>query len=110
MTFLPQVTPGAVTMDDILVPGDRLVAAGYALYGSATMVVLTTGCGVNGFMLDPVSHIITLLNSELSPPPISNKLWPTRLKMASFFNHRPPQLSQVYFNTILINDCCNPQK
>ena len=32
------------------------VAAGYALYGSATMVVISIGAGpVNGFMLDPVS-------------------------------------------------------
>jgi len=32
-----------------------MVAAGYALYGSATMIVLSTGNGVNGFTLDPVS-------------------------------------------------------
>ena len=33
-----------------------MVAAGYALYGSATMIVLTTGGNtVNGFTLDPVS-------------------------------------------------------
>jgi len=34
-----------------------MVAAGYALYGSATMMVLSLGKGrgVNGFMLDPVS-------------------------------------------------------
>ena len=31
----------------------QIVAAGYALYGSATMMVLSTGHGVNGFMLDP---------------------------------------------------------
>jgi hypothetical protein len=33
-----------------------MVAAGYALYGSATMIVLSTGNGVNGFTLDPVSE------------------------------------------------------
>jgi len=38
---------------DALQPGRTLVAAGYALYGSATMLVLSTGNGVNGFMLDP---------------------------------------------------------
>jgi len=33
------------------------VAAGYALYGSATMIVISIGNGpVNGFMLDPVSE------------------------------------------------------
>lgn len=30
------------------------MAAGYSLYGSATMMVLSTGNGVNGFLLDPV--------------------------------------------------------
>lgn len=42
-------------MKDALQPGRKLVAAGYAMYGSATMLVLSTGNGVNGFMLDPVS-------------------------------------------------------
>ncbi len=31
----------------------KLVAAGYALYGSATMMVLSTGGPVDGFILDP---------------------------------------------------------
>ncbi|KJH40518.1 fructose-1,6-bisphosphatase [Dictyocaulus viviparus] len=44
---------GDVTLADVLRPGREMVAAGYALYGSATMVVLTTGNGVNGFTLDP---------------------------------------------------------
>ena len=38
---------------DVLNPGRELVAAGYALYGAATMVVLSTGNNVNGFILDP---------------------------------------------------------
>ena len=37
------------------------VAAGYALYGSATMIVLSIGNGpVNGFMLDPVRRTVHL--------------------------------------------------
>ena len=42
-------------MRDALQPGRQIVAAGYAMYGSATMVVLSVGNGVQGFMLDPVS-------------------------------------------------------
>jgi len=42
-----------VTTNDALQAGNKLVAAGYALYGSATMMVISTGQGVNGFMLDP---------------------------------------------------------
>lgn len=44
-----------MTRKDALQPGRDFVAAGYALFGSATMVVLSTGRGVNGFTLDPVS-------------------------------------------------------
>jgi len=38
---------------DALQPGRKCVAAGYALYGSATMMVISVGTGVHGFMLDP---------------------------------------------------------
>lgn len=42
-------TPAAA---EFLQPGTQQVAAGYALYGSSTMLVITTGHGVNGFTLD----------------------------------------------------------
>lgn len=38
---------------DLLKPGNELIAAGYALYDAATVLVLSTGFGVNGFTLDP---------------------------------------------------------
>ncbi|CDJ58847.1 fructose-1,6-bisphosphatase, putative [Eimeria maxima] len=38
---------------DFLQPGKEQLAAGYVLYGSSTMLVMTTGSGVNGFTLDP---------------------------------------------------------
>ncbi|MDY6991760.1 MAG: class 1 fructose-bisphosphatase [Pseudomonadota bacterium] len=40
------------TINDFLQPGTRQVCAGYAVYGPSTMMVLTTGRGVNGFTLD----------------------------------------------------------
>ncbi len=40
------------TAQDFLQAGTRQVAAGYALYGPSTMIMLTTGHGVNGFTLD----------------------------------------------------------
>jgi fructose-1,6-bisphosphatase I len=42
----------AASEADFLQPGVKQVCAGYALYGSSTMLVLTTGHGVNGFTLD----------------------------------------------------------
>ena len=44
---------GPIQMEDVLQKGDRQVAAGYVLYGSSTMLVYTTGSGVNGFTYDP---------------------------------------------------------
>ncbi len=46
------VSGRAATAEDFLQPGTKQVCAGYALYGSSTMLVLTTGHGVNGFTLD----------------------------------------------------------
>ncbi|HHM06124.1 MAG TPA: class 1 fructose-bisphosphatase [Gammaproteobacteria bacterium] len=43
---------GEVKTEDFLQPGTKQICAGYALYGPATMLVLTTGNGVNGFTLD----------------------------------------------------------
>ena len=54
MFFFLQKHDDHPTVDDALQPGNQMVAAGYALYGSATMVVLSTGGPVNGFTLDPV--------------------------------------------------------
>lgn len=41
------------TIEDVLQEGKRLLAAGYVIYGSSTMMVYTTGRGVFGFTLDP---------------------------------------------------------
>ncbi|MXS85390.1 class 1 fructose-bisphosphatase [Nitrosomonas sp. HPC101] len=46
------VSGQAASMEDFLQPGTKQICAGYALYGSSTMLVLTTGNGVNGFTLD----------------------------------------------------------
>ena len=44
---------GPGTLEDCLQPGHDLVAAGYIIYGSSTMLVYSTGQGVHGFTLDP---------------------------------------------------------
>jgi fructose-1,6-bisphosphatase I len=54
---------------DILLPGNKLVAAGYALYGSATMIVLSVGNGVNGFMLDPAIGEFLLTDRDMKIKP-----------------------------------------
>ncbi len=47
----PEGTP--VQLEDFLQKGENQVAAGYIVYGSSTMLVYTTGAGVNGFTLNP---------------------------------------------------------
>ena len=56
-----QATDDEPCEKDALRPGRTLVAAGYSLYGSATMMVISTGQGVNCFMLDPVSAPVKAL-------------------------------------------------
>ena len=49
-----KITPGEHgTLEDALQPASKLVAAGYVIFGSSTMLVYTTGQGVHGFTLDP---------------------------------------------------------
>ncbi|ERE80539.1 fructose-1,6-bisphosphatase isozyme 2-like protein [Cricetulus griseus] len=50
---------------DALQPGRNIVAAGYALYGSATLVALSTGQGVDLFMLDPALGEFVLVEKDI---------------------------------------------
>nr|XP_033783898.1 fructose-1,6-bisphosphatase 1-like [Geotrypetes seraphini] len=60
-----KTSDGEPSEKDALQPGRNLVAAGYALYGSATMLVLATDCGVNGFMLDPAIGEFLLVDKNV---------------------------------------------
>ncbi len=53
-------------LDCILQSGEHLRCAGYAVYGSACMLVLATTEGVNGFTLDPVGTNCVLFFYEIS--------------------------------------------
>jgi len=55
-------------LDDMLQPGRDQVAAGYVVYGSSTMLVYTTGCGVNGFTLDPSIGEFCLSQPDMKSP------------------------------------------
>lgn len=56
------------TADDWLRPGRDLVAAGYLLYGTSTMLVYSTGDGVHAFTLDPEVGEFLLTWSDLRFP------------------------------------------
>jgi len=51
-----------------LQPGSKIVAAGYAVYGSSTALVLTTGHGVHEFQLDPTCGEFFLSRSNVKCP------------------------------------------
>jgi len=57
-----------VRAEDFLQPGQAQVAAGYALYGPATMLVLSVGFGVAGFTLDPDLGEFMLTQPDLRVP------------------------------------------
>lgn len=66
----PVGTP--VQLEDFLQPGSKQVAAGYIVYGSSTMLVFTTGHGVNGFTLDPSIGVFILSHPNMQCPPYGN--------------------------------------
>lgn len=57
-----------VTQEDFLQPGNRQVAAGYVIYGSSTMLVYSTGNGVNGFTYDPTIGVFCLSHPNMKTP------------------------------------------
>jgi fructose-1,6-bisphosphatase I len=59
---------GQATIEDVLQRGVEQVAAGYVIYGSSTMLVYTTGKGVNGFTLDPSIGEFCLSHPEMRIP------------------------------------------
>lgn len=61
-------TEGKATMTDVLQRGTEQVAAGYVIYGSSTMLVYTTGKGVNGFTLDPSIGEFCLSHPDMQIP------------------------------------------
>lgn len=61
-------TEGQACLDDILQNGTEQVAAGYVIYGSSTMLVYTTGKGVNGFTLDPSIGEFCLSHPNMTIP------------------------------------------
>ena len=67
-SVLRHATAAVPTTADYLQPGTRQVAAGYAIYGPATMLVLTVGKGTHGFTLDREIGNFILTHPNLAIP------------------------------------------
>ncbi|HOI08823.1 MAG TPA: class 1 fructose-bisphosphatase [Deltaproteobacteria bacterium] len=64
-----RITPGGDgTLEDCLQPGRKLFGAGYIIYSSSTILVYSTGHGVNGFSLDPSVGEFVLSHPNITMP------------------------------------------
>ena len=81
---------GRAELDDFLQPGTELVAAGYIIYGSSSMLVYTTGRGVNGFTLDPSIGEFCLSHPDMKIPK-SGKIYSIN---QGYFVHFPKGIKQ----------------
>jgi len=63
---------GPCKLEDFLQKGSALVAAGYVLYGTSTILVYSTGNGVNGFTLDPSIGEFCLSHKNIRMPHAGN--------------------------------------
>lgn len=68
-SILRAPNPGAhAAEEDFLRPGSAQVCAGYAIYGPATMIVLTVGTGAHGFTLEPQLGEFILTHPAIQVP------------------------------------------
>ena len=97
--------------EEVLQKGSKQVAAGYILYGPSTILVYTSGEGVNGFTLEPESQRFLLSHQDLRIPPRGKTYsinhgnrsywhpWTSRfvdhLTQSDESNHRPSSLRWV---------------
>ncbi|PIE90500.1 MAG: class 1 fructose-bisphosphatase [Acidobacteria bacterium] len=88
-----------VCQAETLQQGIKQVAAGYVLYGSSTMMVYTTGHGVNGFTLDPSIGEFLLSHPNMTIPE-SGKTYSANLGQVEYFM---PEV-QKYVKHLMVDD------
>lgn len=99
-------------VEDCLQPGSELVAAGYVLYGSSTMLVYSTGQGVHGFTLDPSigEFLLSHENIRFPEPPayysvnhVNQRKWPEGVKRYVDWlqSDDAPKLSERYTGSLV---------
>jgi fructose-1,6-bisphosphatase I len=87
---------GQPTEQDFMQPGSKQVAAGYAVYGPQTMLVLTTGNGVNCFTLDREMGSWVLTQRDMKIPTTTKEF---AINMSNQRHWHPPV--QRYINELL---------
>ena len=89
----------SVDEEDFLQPGREQVAAGYAIYGSQTILVLTTGHGVHCFTLDPALGSWILTHENMQIPKQTAEF---AINTSNYRYWHPPV--QRYFNELQAGD------
>jgi fructose-1,6-bisphosphatase I len=98
-----------ITRNDFLQPGENQIAAGYILYGSSTMLVYTTGYGVNGFTYEPSLGEYFLSHANIKIPEDGNiysvnesnfETFPEAIKKY-IFNCKKRNLSTRYIGSLV---------
>ncbi|MGQ9570747.1 MAG: class 1 fructose-bisphosphatase [Thermodesulfovibrionales bacterium] len=94
------------TLEDVLQKGSKQIAAGYFIYGSSTMMVYTTGNGVNGFTLFPsigeflLSHVNIKIPARGKTYSVNEgyyNYWPDRVKkLVNFFKTPEKETNRPY--------------
>lgn len=93
---------GPATVQDFLQYGSDQVAAGYIIYGSSTMLVYTTGNGVNGFTLDPSIGEFCLSHPDMKIPKGGNIYSVNQGNFVHF-----PEGVRTYIKSLQIDDKAN---
>lgn len=75
------------TTADFLQEGNKLMAAGYVIYGSSTMMVYATRMGVNGFTLDPSIGEFCLSHPDMQCPD-SGKIYSVNQGNTSLYDEK----------------------
>lgn len=91
--FRRKTASGPGTLEDVLRKGSEVVATGYIVYGSSTMLVYSTGNGVNGFTLDPSIGEFLLSHPNIRLP-ASPKYYSANLSYYRYWSEGVKRYSQ----------------
>ncbi len=102
---------GSCVLEDFLQPGENLVASGYVIFGTSTILVFSTGNGVNGFTLDPSIGEFCLSHPDMKIPDTSrfysiNQGYYKRFdsQMQSFINYCTSQKMRLRYIGSMVAD------
>ncbi len=89
-----------VSLEDFLRRGSEQIAAGYFLYGPSTVLVYTTGNGVNGFTLDPSVGEFLLSHQNITIPE-AGKIYSVNEAYTCYWDERTKKVVNYFKNSVI---------